>query len=195
MRSARSDSLVDARRPQTAARPASNARYLPSLAPETSALGLGFGDRFEGLPGRDEMEPVSQACEIALEARDLGVRQVLAPVERPRTVVREELARIALMDRGCEALRLVQVRRGGLAPDEVGLRNPRDVEQIWLDEFRLQRRPRPGATCIERNYGSESELVDEVGCELVRKRREQRVAYLATRAPEVAEHPAVAHWS
>jgi hypothetical protein len=86
---------------------------------------------------RDELEPVSQACEIALEARDLGVRQVLAPVERPRTVVREELARIALVDRGCEALRLVQVRRGGLAPDEVGLvlRNPRDVEQIWLDEF------------------------------------------------------------
>jgi hypothetical protein len=64
-------------------------------------------------------------------------RTVLAPVERPRTVVREELARIALVDRGCEAVRLVQVRRGGLAPDEVGLglRNPRDVEQIWLDEF------------------------------------------------------------
>ena len=44
---------------------------------------------------RDELEPVAQRRELALEGRDLRVAQVLAPVERRRAVVGEQLAGVA----------------------------------------------------------------------------------------------------
>ena len=69
----------------------------------------------------DELEAVAERREVALERRDLGVAQVLAPVERRRAVVGEELAGELLVDRGGELLGLRHVGRRRLAPDQVGV--------------------------------------------------------------------------
>src|SRR5437016_11968057 len=71
---------------------------------------------------RDEEEAVAPLAERVLEGRDLVVVEMLAPVEGWRAVVRERLAREALVDRLRELPRLAEIRRRGLEPDEVGVR-------------------------------------------------------------------------
>src|SRR5438105_8834848 len=75
---------------------------------------------------RDELEPVAPLRELLLEAGDRLVVEVLAPVERRRAVVREQLARIRVLHRVRELPRLAEVRRRGLEPDEVGMRRVRE---------------------------------------------------------------------
>src|SRR5207248_1117644 len=71
---------------------------------------------------RHELEAVAELREILLEGSDLRVVEVLAPVERRRAVVGEQLARELLVDGLRELARLAHVRRRGLEPDEVGVR-------------------------------------------------------------------------
>src|SRR5205085_8533257 len=71
---------------------------------------------------RDELEAVPQLAQVPLEGEQLVVRQVALPVERRRAVVGERLAWMLGMYRLREAARLLDVRLGRLAPDQVGVR-------------------------------------------------------------------------
>src|SRR6185312_2933296 len=70
---------------------------------------------------RDELESIAHGAELALEAPDRGVVEILAPVERRRAVVREQLAGKLRVNLFGELLRELQVRLAGFAPDEVGV--------------------------------------------------------------------------
>ena len=61
------------------------------------------------------------AAQLALELCDRRVVEVLLPVEGGRAIVGEHLARMRPVHAFREALRLVEVRRRGLAPDEVAI--------------------------------------------------------------------------
>src|SRR6266508_914658 len=76
---------------------------------------------------RDELELVADFSKLPLEACNLVVVEVLAPVERRRAVVREQLARELLPDRLGELARLAHVRRRRLAPEQVGVRRVRET--------------------------------------------------------------------
>ena len=76
---------------------------------------------------RDELELVPQSPQLTLELGDRRVVQMLLPVERRRTVVREQLAGELGVDPVGEPLRLVKIRSRGLAPDGVGVRGVRET--------------------------------------------------------------------
>ncbi len=71
---------------------------------------------------RHELEPVAHRGELVLERRDRRVVEVLAPVERGRAVVGEELAGELRVHGFGELGRLVEVGRRGLAPEHVRVR-------------------------------------------------------------------------
>ncbi len=68
---------------------------------------------------RDELVLVAHGAQFALELGDGRVVEVLLPVERRRAVVREQLARVLGMHGLGELAGEFQVRRAGLAPDQV----------------------------------------------------------------------------
>ncbi|MNL00956.1 hypothetical protein D3C87_1214080 [compost metagenome] len=70
----------------------------------------------------DELVLVAHGGQFALELGDGRVVQVFLPVEGRRAVVRQQLVRVFLFDRFSEATSFVQVRLGGFAPDQVGVR-------------------------------------------------------------------------
>src|SRR5471032_1351849 len=70
----------------------------------------------------DELVLVTHGGQLALELGDGRVVQVLLPVERRRAVVGQQLVRVFLLDRFGKAASFVQVRLGGFAPDQVGVR-------------------------------------------------------------------------
>src|ERR1044072_6229820 len=65
---------------------------------------------------RDELEFVPHRAELSLERGELAVREMALPVERRRTVVREQLAGILPQDCFRELLRLGEIGLGGLEP-------------------------------------------------------------------------------
>ena len=67
----------------------------------------------------DELELVAHGSELALELRDGGIVEVLAPVERRRAVVGQHLVRVLGVDRLGELLGCFEVRCGGLHPQHV----------------------------------------------------------------------------
>ena len=69
----------------------------------------------------DELVAVAQGAQILLEARHRIVIQMGLPVEGRRTVVGQELTRVAGVDGGGELPCLVQIRRAGLEPDEIAV--------------------------------------------------------------------------
>ena len=71
---------------------------------------------------RDELELVAELAQLVLEARDLPLLEVAAPVERGRAVVGEQLAGIELVDRLGVLARLAYVGRRGLEPEDVRVR-------------------------------------------------------------------------
>src|SRR6266516_278182 len=98
---------------------------------------------------RDEEEAIAPLAERVLEGCDLVVCEVLAPVEGRRAVVRERLAREALVDRVRELPRLAEFRRRGLEPDEVCERRVREAARDGgvdpvADAVEALRRPLPG---------------------------------------------------
>src|SRR5471032_1122750 len=70
----------------------------------------------------NELVLVAHGGQFALELGDGRVVQVFLPVEGRRAVVRQQLVRVFLLDRFGEATSFVQVRLGGFAPDQVGVR-------------------------------------------------------------------------
>ena len=82
-------------------------------------------DRVEAGEGH-ELELVTHPGQLALERRDRLVVEMLAPVEGGRAVVCEELAGELLVDGLRELRGLVEVRRGRLAPEHVGVRGVRE---------------------------------------------------------------------
>ena len=75
---------------------------------------------------RDELELVAHLPEFTLELGDRLVVEGRLPVERRRAVVGQHLAGVLGVHRVGELLGLVQVRRAGLAPDEVAVRGVGD---------------------------------------------------------------------
>ena len=75
-------------------------------------------ERVEARQG-DELVAVAHPRELLPERRDPRRRRVLAPVEARRAVVGQELAREALVHGRGELLRLVEVGRRRLAPEDV----------------------------------------------------------------------------
>ena len=67
----------------------------------------------------DELELVAQVGQLLLERRDLGVRQVLLPVEARRAVVGQELAGELGVDRRGEVASELDVRLSRLDPQQV----------------------------------------------------------------------------
>src|SRR5581483_195410 len=72
------------------------------------------------------LEPVAPAAQLLLEAGDLDVGERLLPVERRRAVVGEQLPRVPLVDRLRELLRLTEVGRRRLEPEDVRVRRVRE---------------------------------------------------------------------
>src|SRR5262249_58571065 len=75
---------------------------------------------------RDELELVAHGGELALEARDGGVVEMGAPVERRRAVVGQELAGELAMDRGRECTRFIEIGARGLPPQQIGVTGARE---------------------------------------------------------------------
>src|SRR5207237_1220718 len=71
---------------------------------------------------RDELEAVAHGAQLALESGDLRIVELALPVEGRRAVVRQRLVRELRVDSFGEFPRLLQVRPGGLAPQEVRVR-------------------------------------------------------------------------
>src|SRR5437867_2431295 len=71
---------------------------------------------------RDELELVAHRRQLALERRDRGRVEVVLPVERRRTVVRQQLVRIALVNALGELPCLLEIGTRRLAPDEIRVR-------------------------------------------------------------------------
>src|SRR5579884_3252794 len=69
----------------------------------------------------DELELVSHPGKLTLEVRDGPVVEVFLPVERWRTVIRQQFFRIPGMDRFCEASSPFYVGMRSFAPDQVGV--------------------------------------------------------------------------
>src|ERR1044072_1080596 len=94
---------------------------------------------------RDELEFVPHRAELSLERGELAVREMALPVERRRTVVREQLAGILPQDRFRELLRLGEIGLGGLEPQHVGVRRiraragDRRFDAVFDDEESLGR--------------------------------------------------------
>ena len=92
-------------------------------------------------PGqRHELELVAQRADLLLEGRDLGLVHRAAPVERRRAVVGEELARELGVDGGGELAGLLEVRGGGLDPEEVGVGGVGAAPFVKVDFFSSSRR-------------------------------------------------------
>ena len=90
-------------------------------------------------PGEsDELEGVAHGAQLLLEHGDLGVVQMRPPVERGRAVVGQHLVRVHRVDGLGELTGLVEVGRGGLAPEQVAVGR---VGEAALDR-RLQSRRR-----------------------------------------------------
>ena len=68
---------------------------------------------------RDELELVAHRSELALELLDRVRIEILAPVERGRAVIGQQLAGILRVDRLGEAARLVEIRPRRLPPQDV----------------------------------------------------------------------------
>src|SRR6266496_1634837 len=66
-----------------------------------------------------KLEDITHLAQALLEVCDCIGIELLAPVERWRAVVRQQLVRIALMDLVGEALRLTQIWLSRLTPDQV----------------------------------------------------------------------------
>src|SRR5207245_8399476 len=75
----------------------------------------------------DELESVAQLPQFALELREARRIQFFPPVERGGAVVREEFPRVVRMDRVRKFARFLQVWRGGLAPQYVGVWRVRET--------------------------------------------------------------------
>ena len=92
-------------------------------------------------PGqRHELELVAQRADLLLEGRDLGLVHRAAPVERRRAVVGEELARELGVDGGGELAGLLEVRGGGLDPEEVGVGGVGEAPLVKVEFFSSSRR-------------------------------------------------------
>ena len=77
-------------------------------------------------PGQgDELERIPQLPEFLLELGDRVRVEVLAPVERRRAVVGEQLVRVLRLDRFGECPGGLQVRCGGLHPQQIRVRRVR----------------------------------------------------------------------
>ena len=73
-------------------------------------------------PGqRHELEAVAHAGEVALKARQLIRRQLLAPVEARRAIVRQHLAGKVTMNGVRKALGVAQVGITRFPPQQVGV--------------------------------------------------------------------------
>src|SRR5438105_12838883 len=70
---------------------------------------------------RDELELVAHTRQFALEIGNRRIREVLPPVERRGTVVREHLARELSMHSVSEFLCFLQIGFRRLAPEEIGI--------------------------------------------------------------------------
>src|SRR6185312_15205472 len=68
---------------------------------------------------RDELELVAHCTELALEAGDRRVVEILLPVERRRAVVCKKLVRKLRVDRFGERLRECKIGLAGFAPDQI----------------------------------------------------------------------------
>ena len=86
----------------------------------------------------DELEGVAHGAQLLLEHGDLSVVEVRPPVERGRAVVGQHLLRVHRTDGLGELPGLVEIGRGGLAPEQVAVRR---VGEAALDG-RLQSRRR-----------------------------------------------------
>src|ERR1700732_195876 len=72
-----------------------------------------------------ELELVAHRPKLALELRNLRIRELFLPVEGRGAVVGEELARKLPVDAFSEMPRLRHVRHAGLAPQEIRIRGVR----------------------------------------------------------------------
>src|SRR5207247_73543 len=70
----------------------------------------------------DELELVAHRAKLLLEAGELRSIEMALPVERRRAVVREQLARILLVDGFGELARFSEIRFRRLEPEHVGVR-------------------------------------------------------------------------
>ncbi len=71
----------------------------------------------------DELEFVAHRAEFALEFRDGLVVEIFPPVERRRAIVGQHLVGILGVNRFGELARFAEMRFGGFAPDQVGIRS------------------------------------------------------------------------
>src|SRR5277367_7146566 len=76
---------------------------------------------------RDELEFVTHSAEFTLEFRDGGVIEILAPVEGRRAIVSQHFVRIPGMYRFGELARFAEMRPGGFAPHQIGIRRVREA--------------------------------------------------------------------
>src|SRR5207244_6594929 len=88
---------------------------------------------------RDELEAVAHGAQFALESGDLRIIELALPIEGRRAVVRQQLARKLRVDPVGEFPRLLQVRPGGLAPDQIHMRSIGAAAGDRLPESRLDR--------------------------------------------------------
>src|SRR5260370_5293020 len=72
---------------------------------------------------RDELELVSHGGELALEAGDGRIIQILLPVERGRAVVVQQLAGMNFMHGVGEFARFLEIVLGRFAPENIGIRD------------------------------------------------------------------------
>ncbi len=90
---------------------------------------VGFGELEHGEVERveagegDELELVTHAAKLVLEGGDLGLGELLTPVEGGRAVVGKELAGELRVDGRGEILGRGDAGLGGLAPDDIGVRS------------------------------------------------------------------------
>lgn len=82
---------------------------------------------------RHELELVAHGADLLLERGDLGLVHRAAPVERRRAVVGEELAGELGVDGGGELAGLLEVGRGGLDPEEVGVGGVGEAPSFFND--------------------------------------------------------------
>ena len=83
---------------------------------------------------RDELVLVPEIGQLVLEGGDLLHIQVLLPVERGRTVVGKQLSRVLGLYGLGELARETDIRRPGLAPDEIGIGRIGDTARDGLLE-------------------------------------------------------------
>src|SRR5215213_3245065 len=95
---------------------------------------------------RDELKLVTHQRKLFLKLRDRMVVKLLLPVERRRTVVRQQLAWILLVNRMRKTRGVFKVRFRSLAPDHVGVRRIGEPARDCLVQSRLDGEETFGST-------------------------------------------------